>query len=342
MLPFFLVAPHVHVRVPLEAVGELVDQPGIAVEVEDNRLVRGEQAVELAVGRSVRMLGRRLQLEQIHHIDEAELQIRRPLAQDGRCRQRLHGGHVAAGRQHDIRFLARIGARPRPDAKALGAVRDRLGHRRELQVLLFVGNDDIDVVGAAKAMVGDRQQRVGVGRQVDARDRRPLVGHQIDEPRILMREPVVVLPPDGGRQQDVLGRDRGTPRHVVLADVQPLGVLVEHGIDDVRKRLVGVEEPVTPREQVALEPADQRVLRGISMTRPSRASSPPSASSGSMSAIQVFLLASYTACSRLDAVSSGPKTRKLVGLFFMTSRKYSPRGLVFSYIAVPREATSTA
>ena len=78
------------------------------------------------------------------------------------------------------------------------------------------------------------------------------------------------------------------------------------------------------------------------MTRPSRESSPPSASSGSMSAIQVFLLASYTACSRFDAVSSGPKTRKLVGLFFMTSRRNSPSGFVFSYIAVPREGTSTA
>jgi len=35
-----------------------------------------------------------------------------------------------------------------------------------------------------------------------------------------------------------------------------------------------------------------------------------------MSAIQVFLLASYTACSLFEAVSSGPNTRKVVGLFF--------------------------
>src|SRR5207244_7892859 len=61
----------------------------------------------------------------------------------------------------------------------------------------------------------------------------------------------------------------------------------------------------------------------ISITRPSRASSPPSASSGTMAAIQVFLLASYNACRRLDAVSSGPNTRKLVGLLFITSRRRS-------------------
>ena len=47
-----LVAVHVQVLVALEAVGELVDQPGIAVEVEDDRLVRREQAVELALASS--------------------------------------------------------------------------------------------------------------------------------------------------------------------------------------------------------------------------------------------------------------------------------------------------
>ena len=56
-------------------------------------------------------------------------------------------------------------------------------------------------------------------------------------------------------------RDRGAPRHVVLADVQPLGVLVDHRVDDVRKGFVGVEEPVPPGEQIALQPAEQRVLR---------------------------------------------------------------------------------
>jgi XFP C-terminal domain len=37
------------------------------------------------------MLGCRLQLEQIHHVDEAELQIRRALAQNRGRGQRLHG-----------------------------------------------------------------------------------------------------------------------------------------------------------------------------------------------------------------------------------------------------------
>ena len=36
--------------------------------------------------------------------------------------------------------------------------------------------------------------------------------------------------------------------------LQPLGVLVEHGIHDVDERLVAVEEAMSSREQVALEP----------------------------------------------------------------------------------------
>ena len=90
-------------------------------------------------------------------------------------------------------------------------------------------------------MIGDRQQRIGIGRQVDRATDGPLVGDQIDEAGILVREAVVVLTPDRRRQQDVLGRDRRTPRHLVLADVQPLGVLVEHRVDDVGERFVGVK-----------------------------------------------------------------------------------------------------
>ena len=70
-----LVAADVQVLVALEAIGELVNEPRVAVEVEDDRLVGGEQAVELALRRAVRMLGRRLQLEQVDDVDEAQLQI---------------------------------------------------------------------------------------------------------------------------------------------------------------------------------------------------------------------------------------------------------------------------
>src|SRR4029078_1335263 len=116
-------------------------------------------------------------------------------------------------------------------ADALGAVRDRLVDGGELQVALLVRDDHVDVVGGAQAVVGRREEAGGVGRQVDARDGRALVGDHVHEAGVLVREAIVVLPPDRRGEQDVLGGDRGSPRHVDLGDVEPLGVLVEHGGD---------------------------------------------------------------------------------------------------------------
>src|SRR4030095_9553013 len=72
-----------------------------------------------------------------------------------------------------------------------------------------------------------------------------------------------------------------------------------------------------------------------------RSASRPSPACERRPAIHVFLLAPYTACSRLEAVSSGPKTRKFVGLLASTSRRNSPSGLLFSYVDVPRDDTLT-
>ena len=74
-----------------------------------------------------------------------------------------------------------------------------------------------------------------------------------------MREAVVVLPPYGGRDQQIERSDVRTPRQLV-ALVQPLGVLVEHRIDNMDKRLVGRQEAVPPGQQVAFQPALQGML----------------------------------------------------------------------------------
>ncbi len=68
-----------------------------------------------------------------------------------------------------------------------------------LEVVLLVGYDHVDIVLALQAVVRDRQQRVHVGRQIDAGDGRALVHDHVEEARILVGEPVVVLPPDGAR-----------------------------------------------------------------------------------------------------------------------------------------------
>ena len=58
--------------------------------------------------------------------------------------------------------------------------------------------------------------------------------------------------------------------------------------------------------------------------------------------IHVRAVASSTAPSRLEAVSSGPNTRKFVMFLFMTSRKNLPMTRVASPSTVPGRATGTA
>ena len=56
-------------------VGQAMDQPRISVIGEDHRPVRGEERVELDIGKAVRMLGFGLEFHQVHDIDNSNLQI---------------------------------------------------------------------------------------------------------------------------------------------------------------------------------------------------------------------------------------------------------------------------
>ena len=96
-----------------------------------------------------------------------------------------------------------VGARPRPHARAARDVLDRLVHRQPLRRRLLARDDDVDPVAAAQAVVGHRQQAVGVGRQIDPDHVALLVHHMIDEPRVLMGEAVMILAPDMGGEQVV-------------------------------------------------------------------------------------------------------------------------------------------
>ena len=141
-----LITAHVHVLVIIPVVAEPMDQPGITVEIEDDRLIHGEQAVEFALARAVGMLTGRLQPVQVDHVHEAHFEIRQTLAQDCRGGERLLSSDVAAGGHHHVRFLVLVVARPCPDADAFRAMHDGLVYCGELQMLLLVGNDDVDAV----------------------------------------------------------------------------------------------------------------------------------------------------------------------------------------------------
>ncbi len=73
----FLISANVKVPVIGPVIGEPVNQPGIAVEVEDDRFVDSKQAIKIAIAQAVWMVTIRLHLEQIDHIDEANLQFRK-------------------------------------------------------------------------------------------------------------------------------------------------------------------------------------------------------------------------------------------------------------------------
>ena len=136
---------------------------------------------------------------------------------------------------------------------------DGFVHREVLQVQLLVRDDQVDIIGAAQAVVGRREQAVGVRRQVDARDPGAFVGNDVEEAGVLVAETVVVLAPDGGGHEEVQRGDGGAPGDV-QALFQPFRVLVEHRIDDVDKGFIGGEEAVASAEDVALEPPFERML----------------------------------------------------------------------------------
>ena len=132
-------------------------------------------------------------------------------------------------------------------------------HVQVLQVFLLVADDHVHVVLAAETVVGDRQQGVHIGRKVNARDIRALVDDHIEKARVLVGEAVVILTPHGGGDQQVQGGDGLAPGKVA-ANLQPLGVLVEHGINDVNERFIGRQEPVPSGEQVAFQHSLHRVF----------------------------------------------------------------------------------
>ena len=102
-------------------------------------------------------------------------------------------------------------------------------------------------------MIGDRQQRIGVRRQVDANDVRLLVHDMVDKPRILVAEPVVVLTPNMGSQQVIQRSDR-TPPGNFTCNLKPFRMLIKHRINNVNEGFIAGEEAVPPGEQVSLQP----------------------------------------------------------------------------------------
>ncbi len=95
-------------------------------------------------------------------------------------------------------------------------------------------------------MIRRAEEAVGVGRQIYSSDQGTLVRDHIKETGILVSEAVVVLTPNGRRDQQIQGGDGSTPFYFGFALFQPLCVLIEHGIDNVDERFIRRKESVAP------------------------------------------------------------------------------------------------
>ena len=180
------------------------------MEGKNHRPVRREQFVEILVFHAMGMLRLGLQHHQVDHVDDPDADIGNIFAQQRHRGQCLQGRHIAGTGHHHIGIVGII-AGPVPDAGARDAMADRRIDIEPLPFRLFAGDDQVDVVAAAQAVIGHRQQAVGIGRQVDAHDVGLLVGDMVDEAGILMRKAVVVLSPDMRGQKVVERGDRFAP-----------------------------------------------------------------------------------------------------------------------------------
>ena len=136
-----------------------------------------------------------------------------------------------------------------------------------------------------------------------------------------------------GRQQIVQAGDRTTPGYRA-AGLEPLGVLIEHRVDDVDERLVAGEDPVAAAEQVTLEHALADVLREHLDDRPIRSSRRRPRRSDCQSRATT----SRMSWSRLLASSSERRGGSSTGSPRVTSRSHTPRTRVASCSVSPGAA----
>jgi hypothetical protein len=200
----------------------------------------------------------RLQAHQVDDVDHPHLQLGQVLPQQRYGGEGFQRRYVAGAGEHDIGGAVVV-AGPVPDAQTPGAVCGGVGHPQPLWRGLLAGHDDVDVVAAAQAVVGHREQGVGVRRQVHPDHFGLLVHHVVDEAGVLVGEAVVVLPPHV-RGEQVVERWDGPPPGQVPGDLEPLRVLVEHRVDEVDEGFVAGEQAMPAGEQVALQPALAGVL----------------------------------------------------------------------------------
>src|SRR4029453_12248638 len=97
--------------------------------------------------------------EEIDYIDKSDLEVGKIFSQQDDSRQRLLGRDITGAGDDHIRLASLVVTRLGKDAEPFGAVGNGLVHRHVLEMLLFVRDDDVDVVGAFEAVIRYTQER---------------------------------------------------------------------------------------------------------------------------------------------------------------------------------------
>ena len=85
----------VHGQVVVGAlIGQLMHQRRVAMEREDDGLILRKQRIIIGIGQAVRVLGVGLKLYQVNDVDDADLQLRHRVTQDGDGSQRFRRGGI--------------------------------------------------------------------------------------------------------------------------------------------------------------------------------------------------------------------------------------------------------
>ncbi len=142
----FLVSADVDVLASWALICQAVHHPGIAVEVEDDGCIFCEQTDPFFIAEAMWMFAGVDQFKQVDAVDMANLELWEVLKEEVDGRQCFMSANVTARSHNEIRILPNIGAEFRPDADALGAVDDCSVHIEILEVVLFIRNNDIDVI----------------------------------------------------------------------------------------------------------------------------------------------------------------------------------------------------
>src|ERR1051326_5960458 len=101
------------------------------------------------IGQSMWMFSCRHELEQIDHVDDTDLQVRKFLAQDCGRRESFQRYHITRAGHHYVRLMTLVVAGPRPNANSFLAVPDGSIHVEILEMGMFVRHDDVHIIDAA-------------------------------------------------------------------------------------------------------------------------------------------------------------------------------------------------